>query len=60
MIYNLEGEEVAVAGLSHTGGEISEYRWPLGDLASGVYLCRLTLSGDEQSASRLLRLAVER
>ncbi len=60
VIYNLEGEEVAVAGLSHTGGEISEYRWPLGDLASGVYLCRLTLSGDEQSASRLLRLAVER
>jgi len=60
VIYNLEGEEVAVAGLSHTGGEISEYRWLLGDLASGVYLCRLTLSGDEQSASRLLRLAVER
>lgn len=59
-IYNLEGELVMRAGMSATAGVDNEYRWALGDLASGVYLCRLTLRGEGESASRMLRLAVER
>ncbi len=59
-VFNLEGEIVAALERDVPAGLVSEIVWPLGDLASGVYLCRLDAPASDGRVTRLERLAVER
>lgn len=59
-VFNLEGEVVTRLERDVPAGLVSEIVWPLGDLASGVYLCRLEAPAPDGKVMRLERLAVER
>jgi len=59
-VFNLEGEIVASLARDVPAGLVSEIVWPLGDLASGVYVCRLDAPAIDGRVTRLERLAVER
>jgi hypothetical protein len=59
-IYNLEGEIVASLVHEGGGGALEDLPWRLDGLASGVYLCRLSVPAETGVTTRILRLAVER
>ncbi|MBA4378886.1 MAG: hypothetical protein C0395_09600, partial [Gemmatimonas sp.] len=60
-LYNLEGEEVAVAAAAAArAGEPVEVRLDLPRLASGLYLCRLVAEGGGRSETSVVPVAVSR
>jgi M6 family metalloprotease-like protein len=60
-LYNLEGEEVAVAAAADArAGEPVEVRLDLPRLASGLYLCRLVAEGGGRSETSVVPVAVSR
>ena len=59
-IYNLEGERVDSVDAEVVGGVVSELAWTPGELASGVYLCRIAYPGPDGTEVSVERLAVER
>ncbi|MBK6897846.1 MAG: hypothetical protein IPH09_00750 [bacterium] len=59
-LYNLEGEEVAVAAAAARADEPVEIRLDLPRLASGLYLCRLVATGGGRSETSVVPVAVSR
>jgi M6 family metalloprotease-like protein len=59
-IYDLSGELVhEVAPIARPAGD-NEFRWDLTNVASGVYLCDLSVEEGGESASTLVKIAVLR
>lgn len=59
-VYNLEGELLTTITRQVDSGMINEIPWFCGGIASGVYICRLSLQTDEGIQVRQTVLAIER
>jgi hypothetical protein len=58
--FDLSGELVSEVPPSNRPAGDNEYLWDVRGLATGVYLCELTVDGQRDTASTLLKIAVMR
>jgi M6 family metalloprotease-like protein len=59
-IFDLSGELIREIPASDRPAGDNEYRWDLGGVASGVYLCRVEVADAQESSSALVKIAVSR